>query len=82
MVIHLFCIFSASEKQLETVQQCFLTDQADIYRKITNPSLCKVDWHILSDDMLLLEFVYRQEFVPETITTNIVLASFIQLMHV
>ena len=57
-------------------QQCFLTDQADFYRKMTNPSLSIVDWHILSEDMILLEFEYRQEFVPEKMTTNIVLASF------
>ena len=41
---------------------------------MTNPSLTIVGWHILSEDRIPLE--YRQEFVPEKMTTNIVLASF------
>ena len=57
-------------------KQCFVTTQAEFFKKMTNPSLQIIDWHILSGDMILLEFEYKEEFTPEKMTTNIVLASF------
>ena len=43
---------------------------------MSNRTLKIADWHILSDDMALLESEYTNEFIPENMSTNIVLASF------
>ena len=57
MFMALFCCFlcvaSGENYSLKNNQkkQFFITDQAEFFRKLTNPSLQIVDWHILSEDI-------------------------------
>ena len=57
-------------------QSKIISDAAEFYKLLTNPSRNLSDWHILNDDMVQLEWEYVSDFVPEDLTTNVFLATF------
>ena len=69
--VYFTCLSASGENQHEghTRKQCFVTTQAEFFKRMTNPSLQIIDWHILSSDMTMLEFEYKEEFTPEKMTT-------------
>ena len=48
----------------------------EFYRLLTDPSVDIRDFHILTDDMVQMEWVHQPDFVPDNLHTNIFIATF------
>ena len=57
-------------------KHAIIIDEAEFYRKLSNPTKKIVDWHILNEDMVQLEYEYQEEFTPKNMQTNRILATF------
>ena len=57
-------------------KRAIISDEAEFFRKVTNPTQRIVDWHILNEEMVQIEYEYRDEFTPENMQSNIILATF------
>lgn len=54
----------------------FVNNVGDLYRLFTDPSKEVIDFHIMSDDIMEVEFKNTTEFEPLSINTNVVVAAF------
>ena len=57
-------------------QSQIISDEAEYYRLVADPTRCLQNWHILSDDLIQLEFKQTENFVNECGNTNIFVATF------
>ena len=47
-----------------------ITDEAEFFRKLSNPTKKIVYWYILNEDMVQLQYEYQEEFTPENMQTS------------
>ena len=58
-------------------QHKFVTEPSDFYHIVTDASKNIADWHILNDDLVLVDTKHVGDFIPESNLTNIFLACFV-----
>jgi hypothetical protein len=64
--------------QRDNLTQCkYITDEYAFYKAMANSRKKLSDWHILNEDLVRLDYTYTHDFIPESQTTNIFLATFV-----
>lgn len=54
----------------------FITDIGVLFNYLTDPTKEVTDFHIMSEDIIELEFQHAQDFEPVSLNTNVVIAAF------
>ena len=57
-------------------QSKIVSDLAEFHQLFTDSTRELVDWHVLSDDLVQLEWKHKKGYIPENLQTNIFLATF------
>lgn len=63
-------------KRTNMSKHILITEASEFYRILTNPSRRLIDWHIMNESYVLLEWQHAATFLPEHKTTNIFIAAF------
>ena len=54
----------------------YVTDEAEFFKTLADPTKKVVNWHILSEDMVLMDLQPSKDFIPGSNLTNIFIAAF------
>jgi hypothetical protein len=63
-------------QRMNLKQSTFINDIADLYQLLTDPSKVVTNWHIMSEDVLLMDFQRKDNFDLDTFVGNVVIAAF------
>ena len=57
-------------------QTKFVTDIAEMYKLLTDPSIIVTDFHIMNENVIEMEYKNSDDFEPQSFNTNVVIAAF------
>jgi hypothetical protein len=55
----------------------YITDEGELCKTLADPTTTIRDWHIINEDMVLVDKEHSKDFIPESDITNIFLACFV-----
>ena len=56
-------------------QSKYISDAAEFYKLLADPKVNVLDWHILNDDLVLVDTQPTKDFIPKSNMTNIFIAA-------
>jgi G:T-mismatch repair DNA endonuclease (very short patch repair protein) len=63
-------------QRMNQSQNEFITDEAQLADIITDPTKQVVNWHILTNNIMMMNYRRKEEFDTETVVGNVVIAAF------